>query len=68
MAFIILLESLKAIEGYVFAECWLRRIYLPKSLAQIRRGAFHNCYDLVDVYNGGSREQWEPCPAMISEI
>ena len=36
----------------------LKTIYIPKTVTRIRYSAFKNCTGLVNVYYGGSKEEW----------
>ena len=36
----------------------LEKVYIPETVKEISAYAFHNCNKLMDVYYGGTKEQW----------
>ncbi len=52
-------EGVTTIGTEVFSCSGLQTITLPASLKEVGSGFFFWCYDLTDVYFGGTREQWE---------
>ena len=56
---VILPDGVTSIRGYLFANCSsLTSIGIPVGVTYIGSGAFSNCSGLMDVYYGGTEEQW----------
>jgi len=52
-------NGIKRIGTGAFADCWkLESVVIPASVSNIGQNAFDACYALVDVYYGGTFDQW----------
>ena len=56
----VLNEGLKQIDAWCFSDCKkLSRIVIPESVKYIQDYAFENCTKLMNVYYGGSENDWK---------
>ena len=51
-------EGTKTIGDYAFAYTYLSEIYLPSTIEYIGTGAFSFCYELNNIYFGGTMAEW----------
>ncbi len=52
-------SSVKKLTDYSFALSNLEKLYIPASVTQVDYHTFERCYNLKEIYYGGSQEQWE---------